>query len=105
MDKMNKTDIIAQLKSKYKEVFSKCWSIYIKKIEEPTNQEIIKIYNYLNSNVKYIEKYISILTMQDEAIIEHEIEKNNFIKELNDALYEPTKKNNYTNNSKIQENI
>lgn len=100
---MDKLEIISQLKSKYTEIFPKFWSVYLKKKEEPKNLEILKIYNYLHYNIKYIEKYLSIMNLQDETEIQKEIEKNNLIKELNDALYEPKEETQNPNNPKIQE--
>jgi hypothetical protein len=75
----------------------------MKKLEQSTNIEILKIYNYLDSNIKYIEKYISILNIQNEELIQKDIDKNNFIKELNDTLYEPIEKKQFINNPKIHE--
>jgi hypothetical protein len=100
---MNRIEIINQLEIKYKEIFSKYWSFYMKKLEQSTNIEILKIYNYLDSNIKYIEKYISILNIQNEELIQKDIDKNNFIKELNDTLYEPIEKKQFINNPKIHE--
>jgi hypothetical protein len=100
---MDKDDIIKQITEKFNEINPKYWSVLLKKMEDPTNKEIIKIYNYLNSNIKYLQRYLSLLKITDEEQLKQEIEKNNFLKEIDDALYEPTDKKQFQNHPRIQE--
>jgi hypothetical protein len=99
---MEKDKIIEQLQQKYNEIFPKYWNIVMKKIEEPYNKEIEKIYNYLNINIKYIEKYIILLKDDETDNIEKYIDELNMIKQINDALYEPKEDTKYQTNSKVE---
>jgi len=99
---MEKKEIIEQLQQKYNEIFPKYWNVKMKKLEEPDNKEIEKICNYLNINIKYIEKYIFLLTNQEIENIEKYIDELNMIKQINDVLYEPKEENKYQMNSKIE---
>ncbi len=99
---MEKDKIIEQLQQKYNEIFPKYWNILMKKIEEPDNKEIEKIYNYLNINIKYIEKYIILLRNDEIENMEKYIDELNIIKQLNDALYEPKEDTKYQTNSKVE---
>jgi len=99
---MEKDKIIEQLQQKYNEIFPKYWKIVMKKIEEPYNKEIEKIYNYLNINIKYIEKYIILLKDDETDNIEKYIDELNMIKQINDALYEPKEDTKYQTNSKVE---
>ena len=86
---MDKVEITAQLNAKYNEIFPKFWEILMKKIEEPRNEQILKVYNYLNTNIEYLEKYLSIVNNSNDKNLEKEIEKMNTIKQLTDVLNEP----------------
>ena len=99
---MNKVEITAQLNAKYNEIFPKYWEIIIKKLEEPENQEITKIYNYLNCNIKYLEKYMSLIENSNEEYVKKELEKLNLIKELEDSLFETKQETNIYSNPKIE---
>jgi hypothetical protein len=89
---MDYSHTIKQLNDKYYEIFSKYWSVLIDSKVDSTNQEIKNYCKYLDNNVKYIEKYLSILKMNSgDANMSKEIEKNNYIKEIMDALYNPEK--------------
>lgn len=99
---MEKDKIIEQLQQKYNEIFPKYWNILIKKLEEPNNKEIEKIYNYLNINIKYIEKYITLLRNDELENIEKYIDELNIIKQINDALFEPKEDTKYQTNSKVE---
>jgi len=99
---MEKDKIIEQLQQKYNEIFPKYWNIVMKKIEEPYNKEIEKIYNYLNINIKYIEKYIILLKDDETDNIEKYIDELYMIKQINDALYEPKEDTKYQTNSKVE---
>lgn len=99
---MEKDKIIEQLQQKYNEIFPKYWNIVMKKKEEPYNKEIEKIYNYLNINIKYIEKYIILLKDDETENIEKYIDELNMIKQINDALYEPKEDIKYQTNSKVE---
>jgi hypothetical protein len=99
---MNKVEITAQLNAKYNELFPKFWEILIKKKEEPNNNEVLKVYNYLNSNIRYLDKYISLINNFNDENVEKEIEKMNTIKQLTDILYEPKQKTEIPYNSKIE---
>ena len=85
---MDKAEIIGQLQTKYNEIYPKYWQILMKKLEEPNNQQVLKMYDYLNFNIKYLETFMNIITIQDQEEMEDAIEKNNFIKQLLDNLYE-----------------
>ncbi len=100
---MDKAEITKQLNDKYNEIFPKYWHVIIKKIEEPKNSEIIKIYDYLDSNIKYLETYLSLIEIENKEEMKYALEKNNFIKELTDVLYEPKEQTQIHYNPKIEE--
>lgn len=52
---MDKADITSQLKAKYNEIYPQYWEIMMKRIQEPDNQKICEIYDYLRSNIKYLK--------------------------------------------------
>lgn len=85
---MNKTDITCQLNSKYNELYPQYWDILMKRKEEPNNQKINKIFDHLQSNIKYLEKYLSLIKIEDTEEMKVALERNNFIKELMDSLFE-----------------
>ena len=99
---MDKVEITAQLKAKYNEIFPKFWEILMKKIEEPRNEQILKVYNYLNTNIEYLEKYLSIVNNSNDENLEKEIEKMNTIKQLTDVLNEPKQNTEIPLNNRVE---
>lgn len=100
---MEKVEIIKQLNEKYNEIFPQYFQILMKYKEFPNDLEVKKIFDYLQANINYIEKYLSLVEIVDKDKMKKELEKNNFIKELIDALYEPKEQNNnYPHNPKIE---
>ena len=85
---MNKADITSQLNSKYNELYPQYWEILMKRKEEPNNQKINEIFDYLHSNIKYLEKYQSLIEIEDKEEMKIALERNNFIKEITDTLYD-----------------
>jgi hypothetical protein len=100
---MNKDDISSQLNAKYNEIYPQYWEVLMKRKEEPNNQELCKIYDYLHSNLKYLEKYLSLIEIEDKELMMKALERNNFIKELTDILYEPRESKPVISNPKIEE--
>ena len=100
---MNKVDITSQLNAKYNEIYPQYWEILMKHKEEPTNQKICEIYDYLYCNVKYLETYLALIEIEDKELMMKALERNNLIKELNDLLYEPKEIKELIINSKIEE--
>lgn len=99
---MDKADITSQLNAKYNEIYPQYWEIMMKRIQEPYNQKICEIYDYLRSNIKYLEKYLCLIEMEDKEEMKKALEKNNIIKELTDALYEPKENTQCIFNPKIE---
>ena len=99
---MDKVDISSQLGAKYNEIFPQYWSILMKLKEEPSNTKYQEIYNYLNSNIKYLESYMSLISIKDKDEMKQRLETNNFIKELTDALYEPREPSQLHPNPKVE---
>lgn len=98
---MDIENISAQLKEKYTEIFQKYFEVLLKYKEEPGDDKIKEILNYLSYNLKYIEKYLSIIKMEDKEEMKKSIELNNFIKEINDTLNDASQEK---ENKKINEN-
>jgi hypothetical protein len=99
---MNKADITSQLNSKYNELYPQYWEILMKRKEEPNNQKISEIFDNLRSNIEYLETYLSLIEIEDKEEMKIALERNNFLKELTDVLYEPKETVQPIYNSKIE---
>lgn len=100
---MEKVEIIGQLNAKYNEIFPQYFEMLMKHKESPNDLEIKKMFDFLQSNVNYIEKYLSLVEILDKDEMKKALEKNNCIKELTDSLYEiKENNNNLVHNPKIE---
>ena len=99
---MNKADITSQLNAKYNEIYPQYWEILMKRKEDPNNQKINEIFDYLHSNIEYLETYLSLIEIEDKEEMKIALEKNNFIKELSDVLYEVKEHTEPITNPKIE---
>jgi hypothetical protein len=99
---MNKADITSQLNSKYNELYPQYWEILMKKKEEPNNKKISEIFDNLRSNIDYLETYLSLIEIEDKEEMKIALERNNYLKELSDVLYEQKETVQPIYNSKIE---
>jgi len=99
---MERVEIVGQLNAKYNEIFPQYFEMMMKHKENPNDLEIKKMFDYLQSNIKYIEKYLSLVEILDKDEMKKALERNNFIKELSDALYELKENDNFMSNPKIE---
>jgi hypothetical protein len=100
---MDKTSMTAQLNQKHKEIFDQYFEILTRRKESAKNEEIEKVFNVINSNIKYIENYLSALKIEDKDEMKKAIEKNDCVKELNSVLYGAEERNKkIINNPKVQ---
>jgi len=102
----NIKELTNELKKKYREMIIANIEINLKKHEKNINQnELERMMNIIELNMQYIEKYLMILQIKDEDEMKKEIEKNEYHKELCDALYKEKEKENIDKlikNSKIE---
>ena len=75
--KMEKVERIGQLNAKYDEIFPQYFEMLMRYKENPDDLENKKVFNYLQSNIKYIEKYLSLLQIIDGDEMDKALEKNN----------------------------
>ena len=100
--KMEKVERIGQLNAKYDEIFPQYFEMLMRYKENPDDLENKKVFNYLQSNIKYIEKYLSLLQFIDGDEMDKALEKNNFIKGLTDTLFEHKKNNDVSHDPNIE---
>jgi hypothetical protein len=99
---MERTEIIAQLNSKYNEIFPQYFEMLMKKKEHPEDLQIKKMFDCVQSNLEYIEKYLSLVEIADKEKMKIALEKNNYIKGLTDVLYDLKEPTNFGPNPKIE---
>jgi hypothetical protein len=98
---MDTSAMYAKIKEKYIEIFPKYWESLMQKLENP-NSNNIKMYNYLNSIIHYLDKYLLIINNSNDEDIEKNIHKITTIKEIKDALYEPKQNTNIYQSDKVE---